>query len=97
MNCPNCGSRMTSTGCLCRPSGNATDLLGKLERSNDAWIAAQEEIDGLQVRLAPIYNVWQRWQDFIRTSYPTVEQTHHALYDFGNAIRKSMEGYNPPK
>ena len=127
MNCVNCGSKMTSSGCLCRPSGNATDLLGKLERSNDAWINAQEmiselneEIAGLKAerkesfeqctaiihdlkaenimlekRLEPIFNVWGRWKDFQRTSYPTVEQTHQALYDFGKAIEKSMTGYNP--
>lgn len=73
----------------------SVDLLKKLERSNDDWINAQKEIADLKKRLEPIFDVWGRWKDFQRTSYPTIEHTHHALYDFGKAIEKSMTGYNP--
>jgi hypothetical protein len=72
----------------------AEDLLKKLERSNDAWINARGEIEELKKRLEPIHNVWGRWKDFHRTSYPTIEHTIHALNDFGDAIAKSMIGYN---
>ncbi|HHT9147324.1 MAG TPA: hypothetical protein ACFYD4_16850 [Candidatus Wunengus sp. YC61] len=122
MNCVNCGSRVTDKGCLCTPVGVDTDLLRKIERSNDDWINAQEEIAELKAelkegfeqsisiihdlnaenillkeRLAPIFEVWGRWKDLQRnrTSYPTIEETHQALYDFGKAIEKSMTGYNP--
>ena len=54
-----------------------------------------EQISDLKKRLAFIFDVWGRWKDFERTSYPTIEQTHHALYDFGKAIENAMKGYNP--
>ena len=79
----------------CTLVGVDTDLLKKLERSNDAWINEREKNAGLTQRLKPIFEVWGRWKDFDRTSYPTIEQTYQALYDFGKAIEKSMTGYNP--
>jgi len=58
-------------------------------------ILTEEENTALKIRLSPIADVWGRWKDFARTTYPTVEHVHQALYDFGKAIEKSMEGYNP--